>query len=180
MLYIKRILDIVLSLVALFFLSLLILIIAFLIKLKIRENVFLRQKRMGKYGGEFYIYKFRTMQNPDEFPDGIGKFLRKTFLDEIPQFINILKGEMSLVGPRPELFEIAKNYNKEQKRRLEIKPGLTGLWQISPYIDKPIHNHLEYDFFYIDNQSLWLDLVIISKTVILFFNKIINYSMKII
>lgn len=113
------------------------------------------------------------MKNVNKTPTRIGKFLRNTFLDELPQFVNILKGEMSLVGPRPEVFKIAKNYDESQRKRLSVTSGLTGLWQISPYRGEPVHNHLEYDFYYIDNQSFWLDLKIMFKTFFVFLSRLL-------
>lgn len=174
----KRTIDIIISLLAIIFCSPVIILISFLIKSNTRGQVIFKQKRMGQHGKQFYIYKFKTLDIFDSKSSRLGEFLRKTFLDELPQIINVLKGDMSLVGPRPELFEIAKEYNDKQKERLTIKPGLTGLWQISPYIDEPIHNHLEYDFSYIDNQSLWLDLRILSETAILFLKKILQEIIK--
>ena len=85
-------------------------------------------------------------------------------LDELPQLINVLKGEMSLVGPRPEMPFIVEKYEEWQKKRLEVKPGITGLWQIMGRKDRPLHENLEYDFYYIRNRSILLDLIIILKT----------------
>jgi len=95
----------------------------------------------------------------------IGRWLRKTSLDELPQLINVLKGEMSLVGPRPEMGFIVDKYNTIEKKRLLIKPGLTGLWQISPYRRSEISHNLEYDFYYIENQGYVLDIVILILTI---------------
>ena len=94
----------------------------------------------------------------------IGKLLRKTSIDELPQLINIFKGDMSLVGPRPEMPFIVNEYNSVEKKRLLVKPGLTGLWQVSPYRNSAISHNLEYDFYYIENQSLVLDIVILFMT----------------
>ena len=95
-----------------------------------------------------------------------GKWLRKTSIDELPQIYNVLKGEMSMVGPRPEMPFIVKRYNRIEKRRLVVKPGLTGLWQVSPHRNTEINHNLEYDFYYIENQSFILDLVILFMTAI--------------
>jgi lipopolysaccharide/colanic/teichoic acid biosynthesis glycosyltransferase len=95
----------------------------------------------------------------------IGRFLRKTSLDEFPQFWNVIKGNMSVVGPRPEMPFIVETYKEWQRRRLDAKPGITGLWQILGRKDLPLHENIEYDFYYIKNQSLLLDLVILIKTV---------------
>jgi lipopolysaccharide/colanic/teichoic acid biosynthesis glycosyltransferase len=134
------------------------------------------------------MYKFRTMVDGAErqidkvmiqTPDGIklhkrqddprvtklGRWLRKSSADELPQFINILKGEMSLVGPRPELPFVVEQYEPWQRRRLAVPPGLTGWWQISGRSDKPMHLHTEDDLYYIKNYSLLLDMQILFKTV---------------
>ena len=95
----------------------------------------------------------------------VGRILRRTSLDELPQLLNVLRGEMSLVGPRPEMPFIVANYNEWQRIRLTIKPGLTGLWQILGRKDLYLHENLEYDFFYIKNQSLLLDLIVLLKTI---------------
>ena len=136
-----------------------------------------RQERAGKDGKIFRIYKFRTMyQNVNNYQEAprdkndpritkVGRFLRRTSLDELPQILNVLKGEMSLVGPRPEMPFIVATYNEWQRIRLTIKPGLTGLWQILGRKDLYLHENLEYDFFYIKNQSLLLDLIILLKTI---------------
>jgi lipopolysaccharide/colanic/teichoic acid biosynthesis glycosyltransferase len=95
----------------------------------------------------------------------VGKFLRKTSLDELPQLINVFLGDMSMVGPRPEMPQKVARYSAWQKKRLEVKPGLTGLWQILGRKDLPLEHNLEYDFYYINNQSFLLDLIIILKTI---------------
>ena len=95
----------------------------------------------------------------------IGKWLRKTSIDELPQILNIFKGDMSLVGPRPEMPFIVDDYNVMERKRLLVKPGLTGLWQVSPYRNSEINHNLEYDFYYIENQSFILDFVILVMTV---------------
>tara|TARA_B100000676_G_scaffold278062_1_gene300206 strand:- start:2166 stop:2546 length:381 start_codon:yes stop_codon:yes gene_type:complete len=95
----------------------------------------------------------------------IGSWLRKTSIDELPQLINVLRGDMSLVGPRPEMQFIVNDYNAIEKKRLLIKPGLTGLWQISPYRKSEISHNLEYDFYYIENQGYVLDIVILILTI---------------
>ncbi len=174
---IKRILDIILSLaVFVVFIPLWLLIIV-AIKLESKGAAIFSQKRVGKNGKKFVMYKFRTMYkevNPNDYAPSkkdderitkVGRFLRKTSLDELPQFWNVLKGEMSMVGPRPEMPFIVKTYTEWQKRRLDVKPGITGLWQILGRKDLPLHENIEYDFYYIKNQSLLLDLVILIKTV---------------
>ena len=151
--------------------------IAVVIKLTSKGPVIFKQRRVGYKSRNFYMYKFRTMypetprfakpprSSEDPRITPIGKWLRKTSLDEIPQLINVIAGEMSLVGPRPEMPQIVKKYTAWQKKRLEVKPGLTGLWQILGRKDLPLSENLEYDFYYINNQSFLLDLIIILKTI---------------
>jgi exopolysaccharide biosynthesis polyprenyl glycosylphosphotransferase len=174
---IKRILDILLSVLGLIVSLPFWLLIVILIRLDSKGDAHFVHTRVGKDGKEFKLYKFRTMKksvgqyetaplNPgDKRITRIGKFLRKTSLDELPQLINVFKGEMSLVGPRPEMPFIVKKYSKWQRKRLEVKPGLTGLWQILGRKDLPLHENIEYDFYYIQNQSLLLDFVIMIKTI---------------
>ncbi|MCM8778785.1 MAG: sugar transferase [Candidatus Omnitrophica bacterium] len=159
----KRMVDVLGAIIGILFFSPLILFLSLLVRLNLKEAGIIKLPRVGKDGKIFNLYKICSMKNEGEVT-GIGKFLRKTFLDELPQFINVLRGEMSLVGPRPEIPSIVEKYNEIQRKRLSVKPGLTGLWQISPHRNKPIHEHLEYDFFYMENQSFWLDMQIILKT----------------
>ncbi len=139
--------------------------------------VLFKQKRVGLRGREFDFYKFRTMTpsaNPyavaptdpcDPRITRLGRFLRKTSLDEIPQFLNILRGDMSLVGPRPEMKFIVDGYEEWQKARLDVKPGLTGLWQVVGRKNLPLEFNIEYDLWYIRNRSLVLDMMILIKTI---------------
>jgi exopolysaccharide biosynthesis polyprenyl glycosylphosphotransferase len=136
-----------------------------------------RQERVGRDGKIFQIQKFRTMYAdveqyavaPKDGSDSritpFGRFLRITSLDELPQLFNVLKGEMSLVGPRPEMPFIVETYDEWQRRRLSVKPGITGLWQILGRKDLPMHENLQYDFYYIRNRSLSQDLSIMVRTV---------------
>lgn len=152
-------------------------VFALLIKVDSNGSIFITQKRIGLNSKPFSIYKFRTMKSrtplynkspmkkTDQRVTRVGVFLRKHSLDELPQLFNILKGDMSFVGPRPEMQFIVKNYNTWEKRRLSVKPGLTGLWQILGRKDLPLTENLEYDFYYINNQSLLLDIVILLKTI---------------
>lgn len=152
------------------------LLIALAVKLDSAGVVIFSQERAGQNGKPFRIMKFRTMFaksaryefSPKDSGDPritrTGRFLRKTGLDEIPQLINVLKGDMSLVGPRPEMEFIVKEYSEIQKERLKVKPGITGLWQISEHRRAPIHENMEYDLYYIENQSLLLDLAILLRT----------------
>ena len=183
----KSFLDFVISLLVLTILSPFMLFIAFLIKLD-GGPVFFLQKRMGLNGRRFLCYKFRTMvvnaENLKESlmslneQDGpvfkikndpritpIGRFLRKTSLDELPQFINVLKGNMSIVGPRPPIPAEVKLYQRWQNRRLSMKPGITCIWQVSGRNNIPFEQWMKLDMQYIDNWSLKLDLIILLKTV---------------
>ena len=174
---IKRITDIALSSIFLLIAMPFFIIIPFLIKIDSQGKVFIIQKRIGFKGKEFYIYKFRTMKkyvdlykisptnNFDSRITKFGRFLRRFSLDEIPQLYNVLKGEMSLVGPRPEMPFIVLKYSDNEKKRLSVKPGLTGLWQIKARKDIPLYKNLDYDFEYINNQSVLFDLKIILKTI---------------
>lgn len=174
---VKRIMDILLSLIGLVLFLPFWVLVAIIIRLESKGPIVFAQKRVGKEGETFVLYKFRTMHadvdpqasapknQKDKRITRVGRLLRKTSIDEIPQFWNVLKGEMSLVGPRPEMPFIAKTYTEWQKRRLDVKPGITGLWQILGRKDLPLHENIEYDFYYIKNQSLLLDLVILIKTI---------------
>jgi exopolysaccharide biosynthesis polyprenyl glycosylphosphotransferase len=177
----KRIFDVVIAGSASIIVLPLFLIISFMIKLDSKGNAIFTQKRVGQKGKIFTMYKFRTMQENtpmykksprnslDDRVTRIGRILRRTSLDELPQLINVLKGEMSIVGPRPEMPFIAQKYNEWEKKRLMVKPGLTGLWQILGRKDLPLSENLEYDFYYINNHSFLLDIVIILKTIPLVF-----------
>ena len=150
------------------------LIVAFLIWKKMAKPILFRQKRPGYKEKIFGIYKFRTMTNEtDEYgnllPDdqrlvGIGKFIRSTSLDELPQLFNVLKGEMSFVGPRPLLIEYLDLYNDEQKRRHDVKPGITGWAQVNGRNAISWEQKFEYDVWYVENQSFWLDMKILWMT----------------
>lgn len=173
----KRTMDIIVASFLLLLFAIPSLIIIILIKLDSKGPAIFKQQRVGKDGKLFLMYKFRTMYNNvnpyEEAPvtpedpriTRFGKFLRKTSLDEIPQLINVLKGDMSMVGPRPEMPFIVERYEEWQKRRLDVKPGITGLWQIAGRKKLPLYLNLEYDFYYIRNQSLLLDITILLKTV---------------
>jgi lipopolysaccharide/colanic/teichoic acid biosynthesis glycosyltransferase len=140
-------------------------------------TILVRSERVGKKGRPIRIFKFRSFYKnvkedlefsidlDDPHLTRFGRFLRKTSLDEWPQLLNILNGQMSLVGPRPERPDIVAEYKDWQKLRLEVKPGITGLWQIMGRRDLFLHQNLEYDFYYIKNRSLLLDLTILLRTV---------------
>ena len=172
----KRIFDMVGALLAAFALSPLLLLIAIAVKLESRGPVLFTHERIGLRGREFRIFKFRSMlcsapayqRSPSDSHDpritGVGRLLRRLGLDELPQLINVLRGEMSLVGPRPEMPFVVRNYTKEQRARLNAVPGITGLWQISPARALPIHENLHYDLYYIAHRSLLLDVAIVVRT----------------
>jgi lipopolysaccharide/colanic/teichoic acid biosynthesis glycosyltransferase len=173
----KRFVDIVFAISALFLLSPVWLIIILLIRLDSKGKAIFSHERVGLNGRLFTLHKFRTMQmgvksqefapvsKDDKRITKIGRFLRRTSLDEIPQFWNVLKGEMSFIGPRPEMQFIVNEYNELQRTRLLIKPGITGLWQIAGRKDLPLHKNIEFDLYYILKQSVRLDLIILWKTI---------------
>lgn len=174
----KRALDIVLSIVFLTLLSPFVLFIWIAIKFDSEGPVLFKQKRVGLNGKEFSCYKFRSMytsapkyaRTPADPSDPritkVGRWLRRTSLDELPQLFNVFRGDMSLVGPRPEMAFIVENYSPLERQRLLAKPGITGVWQISAVRGEPIHANIEYDLFYLENRSILLDLAIIVKTIL--------------
>jgi sugar transferase EpsL len=171
----KRIFDLALSIPAFFFLSFFMLTIAVMVRLKIGSPVLFWQVRPGLHGRPFTIYKFRTMTDArDEdgnlLPDGarltrLGRFLRKTSMDELPEFFNVIKGDMSIVGPRPLLMQYLDRYTPEQARRHEVKPGITGWAQVNGRNAISWEDKFKLDVWYVDNWSLWLDLKIIVMTI---------------
>ena len=173
--YIKRILDFLLSLIALFILAIPLLIVALLIRIKLGSPIFFRQSRPGKNGKIFKIFKFRTMNNAKDkngylLPDNLrltkfGSFIRSTSIDELPELINILKGDMSIVGPRPLLVEYLALYNEEQKHRHDVRPGLTGLAQVNGRNCITWEEKFKYDVEYVNNVSFINDCKIILKTI---------------
>ncbi|MBT3269883.1 sugar transferase [Candidatus Poribacteria bacterium] len=146
------------------------------IRLDSKGPAFFSQVRIGKNGRSFVIYKLRTLSSdspaytitPTRDEDyrltRVGRTLRRLGLDELPQLWNVLRGEMSLVGPRPEMPFLVDTYSPLQRLRLRAKPGITGMWQISPYRNEPIHHHVEYDLHYLLHPSLLLDLRIALRT----------------
>jgi exopolysaccharide biosynthesis polyprenyl glycosylphosphotransferase len=183
----KRLLDLALSVIGLIVISPFFLIVALMIKFYDRGSIFYSQKRIGQNNKEFSVYKFRTMyEGSHEQRDKVmaetnkdprlakdpqdprvtkpGLFLRRWSIDEIPQIINVLKGEMSLVGPRPPLAEEVNQYEKSEKRRLLVKPGLTGLWQVSGRSELDWEDAVRLDLYYVENWSLTLDILIIIRT----------------
>jgi len=149
-------------------------IISLLIYLKMGNPILFKQKRPGKNGKIFEIYKFRTMTNEKDENDqllsdeqrliGIGKFVRSTSLDELPQLFNVLRGEMSFVGPRPLLIEYLPLYNKRQKKRHDVLPGITGWAQVNGRNAISWEQKFEYDVWYVEHQSFWLDMKILWMT----------------
>ncbi len=190
-LLIKRLADIVLSAAALILLSPILLLIALVIKIKSPGPVFFRQKRLGRKARIFRIFKFRTMHHnapvltnadgstytgtddPRIFP--IGSKLRKYSLDELPQFINVFLGDMSIVGPRPDMEEHLQMYGPHQMQKLDMKPGITGWAAVNGRNSIPWEKRVELDIWYIDHYSLWLDLKTALMTIpVLLFGKGIN------
>jgi len=171
---IKRVLDLAVALSALIVFSPLLALIALLVRLKIGSPILFRQRRPGLHGNPFTIYKFRTMTDVRDvqgrpLPDAerltsLGRFLRSTSLDELPELINVLKGEMSLVGPRPLLLQYLERYTPQQMRRHEVKPGITGWAQVNGRNALTWEQKFALDVWYVDHQSLWLDLKIIGLT----------------
>lgn len=172
--FIKRPMDFVLSLIAIIALSWLLLIVAILVRLKLGSPILFTQKRPGMNEKIFKMYKFRTMtdqrdENGKLLPDNIrltkfGKFLRSTSLDELPELFNILKGDMSVIGPRPLLVQYLPLYNNHQKRRHEVRPGLSGLAQVSGRNAISWEDKFNFDVHYVDNMSLSQDWKIIFMT----------------
>jgi exopolysaccharide biosynthesis polyprenyl glycosylphosphotransferase len=178
---VKRLFDIVFSGLLLLTCWPLFLLIALAIRLDSPGPAIFRQERIGEYGQPFTMLKFRSMyidaerwqdfqsvdhkHRDDPRVTRVGHFLRRTSLDELPQFINIFKGEMSLVGPRPEMPWLVEKYESWQRKRFEVPQGLTGWWQINGRADRPMYLNTEDDLYYIRNYSLWLDLQIILRTI---------------
>jgi exopolysaccharide biosynthesis polyprenyl glycosylphosphotransferase len=172
----KRVVDLILSTFLLVLISPLLLLIAILIKLDSPGPVLFIQKRVGRNGELFDIYKFRSMNanapryefspatSLDRRLTKIGRFIRKTSLDELPQLMNVLMGNMSLVGPRPEMPFIVQEYMNEHRQRLQSIPGITGLWQLSADRAFPIHENIEYDLYYIRNRGFFMDIAILIHT----------------
>lgn len=174
---IKRLLDITVSLVLLVLFALPMLILSLFIRLDSAGPALFLQERVGLHGRRFRMFKFRTMVTsaepyamaPSDASDPrvtrLGYWLRKFSLDEFPQLINVLLGDMSMVGPRPEMPFLVDKYSIWERRRLDVKPGVTGLWQIVGRKNLPLSLNMEYDFYYIKNQSLLLDIIILIKTI---------------
>lgn len=170
----KRTLDLIVSFGLMTCMLPIMLIVALLIYAKIGDPVVFRQERPGLQGKPFYIYKFRTMTNAEDkagnlLPDekritGLGRILRKLSLDELPQLLNVIQGDLSLVGPRPLLMEYLPLYDSEQARRHDVKPGITGWAQVNGRNAISWEEKFKLDVWYVDNQSFWLDIEILWMT----------------
>lgn len=173
--YFKRLLDVIISVFALMLFSPILLILAILIRINLGSPIIFKQKRPGKNGNIFEIYKFRTM-NSNKDADGnllsdnerltsFGRFVRSTSLDELPELINILKGEMSLVGPRPLLVEYLTLYSDEQKHRHDVLPGLTGWAQVNGRNAISWNEKFKYDLEYVEKVSFLFDVKVVFYTI---------------
>jgi lipopolysaccharide/colanic/teichoic acid biosynthesis glycosyltransferase len=180
-LFLKRIVDIIVSVVGLVTLGPVLVILAIMIRVKLGSPVLFRQQRPGLGGRPFWLIKFRTMTDkrdeagnvlPDEqrLP-AYGRFLRSTSLDELPELFNVLKGDMSIVGPRPLMMKYLSRYTPEQARRHEVKPGITGWAQVNGRNAVSWEERFKLDVWYVDNWSLWLDLKILFRTVAAVFKR---------
>jgi len=178
----KRIMDVTIAGIVFFLLSPVWIAAVFIVLARDPGPVLYRQKRIGKNEKLFNLYKFRTMfqVHPEDNPGSVtvrndprvflgGNFLRRFKIDELPQLLNVLEGSMSLVGPRPTVYEDYEKMNSEQRRRFEVRPGITGLAQISGNTALPWQKRIKYDLKYIENQSVWLDLRILFHTAYLVF-----------
>ena len=187
---VKRIIDILLSIIALILLSPIFLVIAIMIKAGSKGPVLFKHRRIGKNGKDIYIYKFRTMlpnaedmikdfneEQMKEFKESyklkndpritrVGKVLRNTSLDELPQIINILKGDLSIIGPRPVIEEELEKYGDNKDKFLSVTPGLTGYWQANGRSSTTYEKRMEMELYYVDNCSLGLDIKIFFKTIV--------------
>jgi len=172
----KRAIDLVGASIGLVVLAIPLAVVAALVRLTLGTPVVFRQIRPGLHGRLFQMYKFRTMRDlkdaaGNELPDHVritplGRFLRRTSLDELPELINVVRGEMSLVGPRPLLVEYLERYSPEQARRHDAVPGITGLAQINGRNMRSWDDRLALDVWYVDHASLWLDIRILAQTVV--------------
>jgi lipopolysaccharide/colanic/teichoic acid biosynthesis glycosyltransferase len=172
----KRTADVIVSSLLLLLLAPVFFLIAVLVWLDSPGPIFFIQKRVGRNGQLFDMYKFRSMyvtapryglsptQSSDRRITSVGRYLRRTSLDELPQLINVFLGNMSLVGPRPEMPFIVRRYNSRQRQRLRVIPGITGLWQLSADRAFPIHENIHYDLSYIQHRTFFMDLAILIHT----------------
>jgi exopolysaccharide biosynthesis polyprenyl glycosylphosphotransferase len=176
---VKRLFDIAVAALLLLALAPLLLVIGILVALSSAGPVVLRQSRMGENGRRFSMFKFRSMwqdangaaagphkQREDPRVTPVGRVLRRFSLDELPQLVNVLRGDMTLVGPRPELPELVERYEPWQRKRFAVPQGMTGWWQVNGRSDKPMHLNSEDDLYYVYNYSFWLDLRILARTLL--------------
>ena len=172
---IKRMFDLLASTIAVFFMFPVLVFLALAVRIFLGSPVFFAQQRPGLYGAPFVLVKFRTMIDPYD-ADGVllsdsdrltffGRLLRSTSLDELPELWNVLKGDMSLVGPRPLLMEYLPLYNERQRRRHEVRPGITGWAQVNGRNALSWEKKFELDVWYVDNRTFWLDLKILLLTI---------------
>ena len=191
-LFIKRVFDIIASFCGLIILSPMLLIVSLAIKVDSKGPVFFKQKRVGKNGELFEMYKFRSMVvNAEELKENleeqnemsgpmfkikddpritkVGKFIRKTSIDELPQLWNVLKGDMSLVGPRPSLPKEVEQFDNWMFKRLSVRPGLTCYWQVSGRNNIDFEDWMKLDVKYVEERNLWIDIKLIFKTVFVLF-----------
>lgn len=188
--FLKRAIDIVCSLIGLLVLMPILVLVAILVKIESKGPTIFSQDRVGKCGKEFKMYKFRSMVvNAEELKEKlanerngpmfkikndpritkVGRFIRKTSIDELPQLVNILKGEMSIVGPRPSLPEEVKEFEEWMLKRLNVKPGLTCYWQVSGRNDIEFNEWMELDIKYVDDRNILIDAILIIKTFFVLF-----------
>lgn len=175
--FFSKTIDLMLSIIVLIFLSPIFIFISLLIYFKDGFPIFFVQERVGINGKLFKMVKFRTMfssvgrfeasplESNDSRVTNLGRFLRKTSLDELPQFFNVLKGDMSIIGPRPEMEFIVKQYNDFEYLRLRVKPGITGAWQVGPTRNSPIHFNVDFDIYQMIHNSFFYKLKIIYQTI---------------
>lgn len=179
--YVKRIFDIIVACIIMLFSAIPMLIIAIAIKIEDRGPIIYKSERIGKGLKTFDTYKFRSMKTDreelnsdmshEEMVTKVGKFIRKTSLDELPQIFNVLKGDMSFIGPRPWIPEYYDWFSKEQKRRADVLPGISGLALVKGRNGIDIFKKVEYDIEYVDNISLWMDIKCIWFTIAVVFKK---------
>lgn len=173
--FFKRIFDFILALILLIFAAIPMIIVAICIKVEDGGPVIYKSKRVGKKCKVFNTYKFRSMKvNREELKSNmtheqmvtkVGKFIRKTSLDELPQLFNILRGQMSFIGPRPWIPEYYEWFTPEQKRRADVLPGISGLAQVKGRNGINIFKKIEYDIYYVDHLTLWLDIKLVFETI---------------
>ncbi|WP_180083356.1 sugar transferase [Acinetobacter sp. YH12102] len=174
--YLKSIMDIFFGFIIFILLLPILVLLSFFVFFSMGSPIFFKQERIGKNNKPFIMYKFRTMREPKEGENRllsdadrvtkVGAFLRKTSLDELPEIINVIKGEMSLVGPRPLLDLHLELFNDQQLKRHDVKPGMTGLAQVMGRQSLSFTQRTDLDVKYVDNLSLWLDIKIIVKTIL--------------